>query len=119
MIVKAVGIGLLALLAIVYAVHNGDGGTIEGLTIQRIDGRSLGVYDGTFMAHVIIYNGTGKALSRIKANAVCTDASGAVVGKGSASLSKMAIGETDAIDITLPKAAGCLKVEVKATGLAY
>jgi hypothetical protein len=118
-IVKTVGIVLLTLMAVVYAVHRGEGGTIAGLTIERIDGRSMGVYDGTFMAHVIIYNGTGKALSRIKANATCTDASGTVVGTGSASLSKMAIGETDAIDITLPKAAGCQKVEVKATGLAH
>ena len=119
MIAKAIGIGLLALLAIVFASHRGDGGTIAGLTIERIDSRSVGTYDGTFLAHVVIYNGTGKALSRIKANGTCTDASGSVVGKGSASLSKMAAGETTAIDITLPKAAGCMKVEVKATGLAH
>lgn len=119
MIAKAIGIGLLALLAIVYAGHRGNGGTIAGLTIERIDSRSLGTYDGTFLAHVVIYNGTGKPLSSIKANGTCTDASGAVVGKGSASLAKMAAGETTAIDITLPEAVGCKIVDVKAAGLAH
>lgn len=65
---KFIAIGLLTIVAVVYAVNRPEsgGGTLAGLTIVRIDSRSAGTYDGTFSARVTIYNGSGKTLRPLR-----------------------------------------------------